>query len=162
MPKSAAERNARRAIKKRAALRAANQGTTSTELGPHWDDKGIVNEQHKNNKLVGKSLRWLTEDADDSPYQVEQTLSHKEVAVRVTRRNMLQGDGAVSNSAVANLLRMESMNQKDEQADIQKPQTVNHNNLYLNVPADKLHEAMLALENLKQPTIIEGMVIEGD
>ncbi len=42
---------------------------------------------------------------------------HKAEAIEVTSRNMQNEDGRISNAAVANLIKMESLNQKDEHFD---------------------------------------------
>lgn len=108
------------------------------------------------NRLVSKRLRWLT---DASGPDLE-GLSHaeiraKEIALLVTRRNMMNPDAGIANAAISNLIRMEAQNQKDEEERRQAEHEHRHLHLhagvdpYAHVPRDKLLEAMAMMDELE-------------
>jgi hypothetical protein len=83
---------------------------------------GGENEARQNNKLIARSIRWNTDASPEDLQNLDtRRMRAKDIAVVVTRRNMLsESDGGkVANQAVANLIRMEGQNQRDDVAEQQ-------------------------------------------
>lgn len=120
-PKSGKERRAKRNARKQ----------TEKELPAHWVPT-TKKEEQENNRLIQQSTRWNTEATRQSfSNRKPSELTAKELALLVTRRNMLSPDPEISVKAVKNLILMEQQNQKDDQ-----PKPVNntpeeHNHLHL-------------------------------
>lgn len=90
--------------------------------GDHWDSAGNRNTQRIDNALVRKFLRWQT-DATASEFEGREPtkLTAQEIAILITRRNMLSGELNHSNAAVRNLVAMVGQNQRDDLGDIEPP-----------------------------------------
>lgn len=113
-PKSGKDRRAKRKTREK----------TEQKLPSVWHAQS-EKEERANNKLIAQSLRWKTDSTRQSFEGTNPNeLSAKEIAILVTRRNMLSRDPEVSAVAVRNLIAMEMQNQKDEAP--QKETTHNH------------------------------------
>lgn len=155
MPKQNPKSGRQRKAKRKARQKLDQEIQQKHEL---WDP---VNEQEarQNNALIRQSLRWNTDWTKDTEDVREMTA--KEVALMVTRRNMLSWDPSVANSAVRNLISMEGQNQADQ---TKKNQPDQH--LHLHAAADavmmsdeELLKGLQMLEDLRsgnQPTIEPG------
>lgn len=121
-PKSGKERRAKRNARKQ----------TEKQLPEHWVPT-TKREEQENNRLIQQSTRWNTEATRQSfSNRKPSELTAKELALLVTRRNMLSPDPEVSVKAVKNLILMEQQNQKDDQPKQGKSDSVEeHNHLHL-------------------------------
>ncbi len=142
-----------RAAKRRNRAKHETHKQLQTTHGDIWG-LGGQHQEKQNNRLIRQSLRWKT---NATPADIETTdpreLKAKEIAVLVTRRNMLSTDASVSNNAVRNLVSMEGQNQKDDLG--REPQQHQHphlheDNPYMNAPMDVILEAKLALAKLEE------------
>lgn len=158
-PKSGRARAQKRNAKKKARL-------DLEERSAAWQDP-TQTEARMDNRLVSKRLRWLT---DASGPDLE-NLSHaeiraKEIALLVTRRNMMNPDAGIANAAISNLIRMEAQNQKDEEERRQAEHEHRHLHLhagvdpYAHVPRDKLLEAMAMMDELEAASSAETIRLE--
>ncbi|MBA3483149.1 MAG: hypothetical protein H0T51_15180 [Pirellulales bacterium] len=101
---------------------ATAEAELTAQAGQHWESAGDGNAQRIDNALVRRMLRWHT-DATSTDYdgQSPAKLTAKEIAILVTRRNMLSPEASHSNAAVRNLGLMEAQNQRDEIGDDIEP-----------------------------------------
>lgn len=147
MPKQGAQRKA-----KRGARQAVEKAMP--EL---WRPTSEVEARH-NQSLVAQSLRWNTGRSPERPTSKADlaAMGAKEIALLVTRRNMLSPDPKISNAAVSNLIRMEQQNQADERpSDAQQHLHVHGtlaDNPYANAPTEAIHRAMAAFVDLQEQT----------
>ena len=122
MPKSGKERRAKRKTRQQ----------VEAQLPDHWVPTSKT-EERENNTLIRQAIRWNT-DATQKDFQSHPSdLKAKDIALLITRRNMLSADPQISNAAVRNLISMEQQNQKDEQEpakeETRTPGTVNNINV---------------------------------
>ena len=141
-PKSGKERKAKRNARKHAELSAPEVWRPANE-----------HEAMENNALVRKSIRWNT-DANGLTFSGKdpRTLKARELALLVTRRNMMAPDPAVANAAVRNLVSMEAMNQRDEVEDKKPSEQLGsvHNHLHLhNASDDQVIELKKLMNSIK-------------
>lgn len=120
MPKSGKERKAKRRAKQQ----------VEALLPSHWVPANKKEEQ-ENNQLIKQALRWKTnmlggnelsftkEDADK--------LNTLDLAVLISRRNLLSADPKISNIAAKNIIAMEAQNQRDQL----KPDETTHQHLHI-------------------------------
>lgn len=139
MAKSGKERKQRRGARQDA--RAEVEAALVDEYGSHWGSG-----EHESNALIRRSLRWNTpstgNELDDLSGQALKAATNHDIAMKVTRTNMLSGDGALSNAAIRNLIAMEAQNQRDDLGELTPsptsiiPQTTNIENaqIIFNVP----------------------------
>lgn len=94
----------------------------AARAGAHWASAGGGRALQQDNAVVAQSLRWDTvATADDLKGKEPDRLTAKEIALLVTRRNMLAVQPGASNRAVANLIQMEAQNQRDDLGEIEPP-----------------------------------------
>jgi len=110
-------------------------------------------EARENNQLIRQALRWNTDaTSEDVAGQNPKKLKAREVAILVTRRNMLSPDSAVANAAVRNLIAMEGQNQGDDKKQAE-PQQHLHLHAgpveYEQATNDSVIKALELLEDLK-------------
>jgi hypothetical protein len=141
---------------RKAKRRALKKVEAEIEQTQH-DVWGLGGEQQakQNNKLIRRSLRWQTNSTSaDLNKLTPEEMKAKEIALLVTRRNMLNPDPKVSNNAIANLVRMEGQNQTDDKGSEPTQHLHLHanpeDNPYLNAPMEKILEAKSALANLEE------------
>jgi len=111
MAKPGKERRRRRGVKQKA--RAMTETEIVEQAGDHWG-RG----EHENNALVRRSLRWNTPATGSELKSIDteqmNSLTARELAILITRSNMLHTEKKISNVAVRNLIMMEGQNQRDE------------------------------------------------
>lgn len=104
------------------AAYAQAEGELVAHAGPHWEAAGDGNALRIDNALVRRTLRWNADaTAGDFEGKDPQALTAKEIALLVTRRNMLSPEAKHSNAAVRNLVAMEAQNQRDDLGEIEPP-----------------------------------------
>lgn len=138
MPKSGRERKQKRSARK----------AVERQMPAHWVPEN-EREAQANNRLIRESLRWKTDATNkDFSGQDPQELTARELAILITRRNMLSPDGKVANSAVTNLIAMERQNQSDQKPTSDQPNQV-HNHLHLHNELKQAHnDQVLTLKQL--------------
>lgn len=104
MPKSGRERKEKRSERK----------SLERQLPTHWRPDNEQQAQ-QNNLLVKEVIqRWRTTTTGNDVKGIHtRDMTARELAILVTRRNMLSPDPKVANTAVANLISMEKQNQLD-------------------------------------------------
>lgn len=154
-------RKFKRAAKQEAEAKRGARLNLENQLPELWKPKSEA-EARQNQELIQRSLRWNTNEvsgqtttdiAKAKPNAITK-MSAKQIALLVTRRNMLSPDPKVSNLAVTNLLRMEQQNQQDEKP---KESTSQHvhlhqqvDNPYQNAPTEVIHQAIAAFVELQE------------
>lgn len=121
MPKSGKERKAKRRAKQQ----------VEALLPSHWVPANKREEQ-ENNQLIKQALRWKTNmlgGCEEEVFNKEVTdkLTTLDLALLVTRRNLLSQDPKISNIAAKNIIAMEAQNQRDQL----KPDETTHQHLHI-------------------------------
>lgn len=149
-----AKRSARRPTDQK---RRARRETSQEVVEKHGEVWGLGGEhqEKQNNRLIRQSLRWRT-DATTSDLNVPpEEMKAKEIALLVTRRNMLNSDPGIANNAVRNLVSMEAQNQRDDQErePTQHQHLHLHDNPYIDAPMETILAAKLALADLEEASV---------
>jgi len=92
---------------------AAAETEIVEKFGDHWEG-----EVSRSQTLIRRSLRWNTPASSREHEMLSadqiKAISSRELAIMITRRNMLDADKPVSNTAIRNLILMEGQNQRDQ------------------------------------------------
>lgn len=153
--RSGRSRKSRRRARKNLSRHKKRIQGELVEKAPVWG-LGGEREERRNNRLVSRSIRWNTDSTSgDFAGKSPEELKARDIALLVTRKNMLSQDATTSNQAVRNLISMEKQNQDDDKKESVSQQHLHihanpDENPYMHAPIEDITDALIALERLEE------------